>query len=250
VIPSSTAAAGGAGGRRGPDLGDALPGFPSPDASGALPWADEPATDGRLARGQRTRRNVADALAELLAEGDPDPTAKAIAQRAGVSLRLVFHHFSDMDDLYLFVSALQFRRQWADLPQLSPKLALATRIDRTVAHRSALFEEISPLRRAAVRRAPTSPSLGAAIASADLLLLESLKATFTPELDALPENIRAEHLEAMDTATSWEAWERMRRTSGLTVRAAKRVMGRTLAALCVDSSLAARRRDPVAAAAS
>jgi TetR/AcrR family transcriptional regulator of autoinduction and epiphytic fitness len=249
VNPSSTATAGGAG-RQGEDLGAAMPGLPPSDVTGVLSGVDEPATDGRVARGQRTRRNVADALTDLLREGDPDPTAKLIAERAGVSLRLVFHHFSDMDDLYQFVASLEFRRLWSDLPEPSLKLALATRIDRMVAHRAGLYEQISPVRRAVVRRSASSPNLATAITSTDLLLLESLKATFAPELAALPDGIRSEHLEAMDTATSWEAWERMRHTSGLTVRAAKRVMARTLAALCVDPAEAARRRDTVAAAAS
>ena len=91
----------------------------SPETDHADLWPDEPASDGRVARGQRTRRNVADALGQLLRDGDPDPTAKAIAEQAGVSLRLVFHHFSDMDDLYLYVAVLQLRRQWSDLPRVS-----------------------------------------------------------------------------------------------------------------------------------
>ena len=68
----------------------------------ALVALEEPARDGRVARGQRTRRSVAEALMELLRAGETDPTAKAVALRAGVSLRLVFHHFADMDDLYQF----------------------------------------------------------------------------------------------------------------------------------------------------
>src|SRR5271156_4673554 len=79
----------------------------------ALIGLEEPARDGRVARGQRTRRSVAEALMELLRAGDSDPTGKAVARRAGVSLRLVFHHFADMDDLYQFVGTLQLRRQWA-----------------------------------------------------------------------------------------------------------------------------------------
>ena len=150
MTAGSTAATGGAGkaGRQdlaGPDrqrLEEA------PLDLAALVALEEPARDGRVARGQRTRRNVAEALMELLRAGDPDPTAKAVARRAGVSLRLVFHHFADMDDLYQFVAALQLRRQWADMPQLSPRLSLSTRIERTVAHRAALFEETLEIRRA------------------------------------------------------------------------------------------------------
>jgi AcrR family transcriptional regulator len=193
---------------------------------------EEPARDGRVARGQRTRRAVAEALMELLRAGDPDPTAKAVAWRAGVSLRLVFHHFADMDDLYRFVAALQLRRQWADLPQLSTRLSRATRIERTVAHRAALFEEISEVRRALVSRAPTSPALRQTIAAADTLLLEDLQATFAPELDALPAALRADHVGAMDACTSWETWHRLRTASTIPVRGARRVMSLMLTALC------------------
>jgi AcrR family transcriptional regulator len=208
---------------------------------------EEPARDGRVARGQRTRRNVAEALMELLRAGETDPTAKAVARRAGVSLRLVFHHFADMDDLYQFVATLLLRRQWADMPQLSPRLSLATRIERTVAHRAALFEETSEIRRALACRAPTSAAVRQALAAADNLFLEDLKATFAAELADLPGSIRAEYLGAMDTSTSWEAWERLRTTSGVPVRGARRVMALMLEKLCGGTADAGRPNAAVGA---
>ena len=201
-------------------------------------------TDGRVARGQRTRRNVAEALMELLHEGDPEPTARAVAQRAGVSLRLVFHHFTEMDDLYHYVAALQLRRQWSGMPRISSKLSLATRLERTVAHRAALYEEISPIRRALVRRMPSSKGVTATIAAADTLLLENLKETFAPELAALATSARLEVLEAMDVVSSWESWERLRTGSLLQVRGAKRVMTRMCEALCAPA-VGARDRSQV-----
>jgi TetR/AcrR family transcriptional regulator, regulator of autoinduction and epiphytic fitness len=197
----------------------------------ALIALEEPARDGRVARGQRTRRNVAEALMALLRAGDSDPTAKAVAWRAGVSLRLVFHHFADMDDLYQFVGALLLQRQWAEIPQLSPKLSLPTRIERTVAHRAALFEETSEVRRALACRAPTCPGVGQALAASDRLFLEDLKATFAPELTGLRATSRAEYVGAMDAGTSWQVWDRLRTTSGLPVRGARRVMSLTMGAL-------------------
>src|SRR5271155_5351046 len=111
MTPRSSGAAGGAGdaGQEGAALDLA-----------ALIALEEPARDGRVARGQRTRRSVAEALMQLLRDGESDPTAKAVARRAGVSLRLVFHHFADMDDLYRFVAALQLRRPGSEMPRLSP----------------------------------------------------------------------------------------------------------------------------------
>jgi AcrR family transcriptional regulator len=246
VISSSTASTGGAG-EAGllPDATLPVPLTPS-DPATVISWPDEPTTDGRLARGQRTRRNVADGLIALLREGDPEPTARSVARRAGVSLRLVFHHFVDLDDLYAYVAALEFRRQWSDMPRLSPKLALATRIERTVAHRAALFEDISPVRRALAHRGASARDVAMALTSADALLHESLIATFAPELAAMPEVVRAEHLYGMDTVTSWEAWERMRRSSRLPAGVARRVMARTLAVLSVAPDAAPQRDAPLA----
>jgi TetR/AcrR family transcriptional regulator, regulator of autoinduction and epiphytic fitness len=205
----------------------------------ALVALEEPARDGRVARGQRTRRSVAEALMELLRAGETDPTAKAVALRAGVSLRLVFHHFADMDDLYQFVAALLVRRQWSEMPQLSPRLSLPTRIERTVGHRAALFEETSEIRRALECRAPTSPAVREAVATANNLFLQDLKATFAAELADLPAHVRADSLNAMDTGTSWEAWGRLRTTSGLSVRGARRVMSLMLERLCAGTGKSA-----------
>jgi TetR/AcrR family transcriptional regulator of autoinduction and epiphytic fitness len=201
----------------------------------ALMALEEPARDGRVARGQRTRRGVAEALMELLRAGDPDPTAKAVARRAGVSLRLVFHHFADMDDLYQFVGGLQLQRQWATMPQLSPELSLPTRIERTVAHRGALFEETAEVRRALVCRAPTCPAVAQALAASDNLFLEDLKATFASELAALPAPGRADYLGAMEAGTSWEVWDRLRTTSSVPVHGARRVMSLILESLFADT---------------
>ena len=40
----------------------------------------------------------------------------------------------------------------------------------------------------------------------------------------------------MDTGTSWEAWERLRTTSGVPVRGARRVMSLILEALCAGTA--------------
>jgi AcrR family transcriptional regulator len=208
---------------------------PTPDPNWPTEWSiEEPSTDGRLARGQRTRRNVAEALVELLREGDPDPTAKAIAERAGVSLRLVFHHFADIDDLYQAVGTLQLERHWSDLPTLGAQLPLSARIERTVRHRSILFEEISPVRRAAVRRGGSSPHISDAVAYTDGLLLENLRTNFDPELRLKSEETRVYVLNALDAAASWEMWDRMRRHSDLPVASARRIMTHMVHAVLVS----------------
>jgi hypothetical protein len=95
---------------------------------------------------------------------------------------------------------------------------------------------------------PTSKGVTATVAAADALLLEDLKETFAPELAALTTSSRLEVIEAMDVASSWEAWERLRTVSLLQTRGAKRVMTRMLVALC-PTAVGARDRAHIGVAA-
>ena len=56
--------------------------------------------DGRNARGLRTRGEIIAALLDLVREGDISPTMQAIADRAGVSVRSIYQHFTDTEGLY------------------------------------------------------------------------------------------------------------------------------------------------------
>jgi TetR/AcrR family transcriptional regulator, regulator of autoinduction and epiphytic fitness len=187
-------------------------------------------TDGRIARGERTRIRVAEAMIELLEQGEAQPTAKAVAQQAGVSLRLVFHHFEDMDALYRAVMVLQAQRHWSKLREVPPGLPVAHRIDRTVRQRGRLFDAIGPVRRVAVTMATRSEELAGGLAEADQFLRERLADTFEPELAAAGTHGR-DLLESLDLVTSWEAWTRLRIQQHLSPVVARRVTARSLAAL-------------------
>jgi AcrR family transcriptional regulator len=56
--------------------------------------------DGRRQRSRRSRENIIKAMWELMLDGDMDPSAAAIAERADVGLRSVFRHFEDLDTLH------------------------------------------------------------------------------------------------------------------------------------------------------
>ena len=205
-----------------------------------------PSVDGRLARGMRTRRSVAEALVGLLEDGVTEPTARQVAEAAGVSLRLVFHHFADMEDLYREICQLQLERYWSDLPRIPADLPLEQRVGRLVDDRSTRFEQVSAIRRAGIRRADRSPVVASIIEQSNRLLRRQLEATFGPEL-AGPHRQGDELLEALDGATSWAIWEQLRRHQALSAPATCRVMSRTVTALLETalpfrSDVAARRR--------
>src|SRR5581483_6969317 len=113
--------------------------------------------DGRTARSQRTRRGIAQAMLALMQDGVLRPTAPLVAARAGVSLRSVFHHFRDMEALYVIAAEIQTERVMAMLDPVDAALPLADRIVRFVAVRSAILEALTPVRRAVLLDEPFSP---------------------------------------------------------------------------------------------
>lgn len=195
-----------------------------------MPEAVGARSDGRVARGERTRRQLAEALISLLEDGVGEPTAREVSARAGVSMRLVFHHFDDMEELLRTAVGVQVERHWSRLRPVDASLPRAERVAHVVRQREALFEAISPVRRAASRVEPGSPTVTAELSKARLALRGALDKVFAAELDAAGPQ-RGELLDALEAATAWEYWEQLRRRMGLGQAAARRVMTRTVLSL-------------------
>lgn len=181
-------------------------------------------------RGERTRQRVAEALIELVGEGDRSPTAKAVAERAGVSVRLVFHHFADMDALYGLAVEVQAHRHWAEVHEVPSTASLDERVERTVQQRAKVFEAVSPVRQALVPIVPRNPEIAEAVAASERRLRDLLDGTFSRELQRAG-RARKELLDALDASASWEAWDRLRRSQHLAPAAARKVVTRTLLGL-------------------
>jgi TetR/AcrR family transcriptional regulator, regulator of autoinduction and epiphytic fitness len=181
----------------------------------------QPATDGRVQRGARNRAAIVDAVLSLLDEGDPKPSARAIAARAGVSLRSVFQHFDDLETLYTECVRRQHDRISPLLTEIDASGPLADRIDALVAQRSSVYERIAPVRRAGLLAAPTSPVLQAGLVATATRLRDQLRTLFATEFEG-PGS--ADRLAAADLVTSFDAWEHLRATQQLPVATAGRVM--------------------------
>jgi AcrR family transcriptional regulator len=187
--------------------------------------------DGRLARSARTRHAVVDALLDLLGEGDLRPTAARIAERAGVSLRIVFHHFDDLEAIYSELADRQAERVKALTVPIPVALPFARRVEKFAAQRGRLLETLSPVRRAAVLMEPFRPALAKRLKHARDLMRAAAIAAFAPELSKLAASEKRATTAALDVATSWVAWEQMRRHQGLSESDARGVMATTIRAL-------------------
>jgi TetR/AcrR family transcriptional regulator, regulator of autoinduction and epiphytic fitness len=165
--------------------------------------------DGRHLRSARSRAAVVDAMLDLLRERGVQPSAQEIADRAGVSLRTVFRHHDDMDSLLATALAQQVERVghlFAPVEEMD--------VDAFVDQRAALFEEIGGVRRAGLRHDQVGV-IQQGLADSHRRLRQQVTSAF---------GVEGTTLEAVDVATSWAAWDTLRRDQGLTVDEAKSVM--------------------------
>jgi AcrR family transcriptional regulator len=187
-------------------------------------------TDGRLARTARTRAAIVDALLDLLEAGDLQPTASRIADRAGTSLRLIYHHFGDLESLFHAAAARQTERLAQHIEPIDTSLPLPDRVDAIVDQRSDVLEWITPVRLASQLQEPFSEELRSArdgLVNAGELQVEEV---FAVELDALPVDDRAVTCAALGAALGWGMWHDLRST-GRSPDEARAVVHRTVAAL-------------------
>jgi AcrR family transcriptional regulator len=189
----------------------------------------DPEYDRRLLRGERTRHHIAQAMIELIEEGNPRPTARLIAERAGVSIRLVFHHFDDVEEVFQEGAIVQAQRHWKKVVPIDPAGAVADRVEAVCRQRRQLYQAITPVRRAAVTRSAGSTALVELLQLSRTVLRDQLTSTFAPELDrgGIDPGLL---LDALESATSWEVWERLR-SEKRTAIAAQRVMEFTVTSL-------------------
>jgi len=180
----------------------------------AIEWQDAQVAvanaEPRSARSERTRAVIADALLSLLEEGELQPTATRIAERAGISLRLIYHHFGDLEALFRETTERELARLLARVVPVPCDLPLPERIDAFVDQRSRLLEWLTPVRRAAILHEPFSPALRDARAAMNAMAEAELARLFAPELAAVDPNRRAAVIDALALATGWNAWDALR----------------------------------------
>lgn len=191
------------------------------------------ASDGWQARSQRTRHAVVTALLALLHDGNLRPTAKEIAERAGVSLRSVYVHFDDVDDLFVAAAAEQVTTISQIVRKLPSDGPLDDRLDQFADQRAAVWEALGGVGRAAALHEPFSAALSRLLRDGRATARAEVATVFAAEIAG--DELR---LCAADLVTSTDAWRQLRVHQGLDADTAKRVMRDTLA-----SVLRARRGD-------
>lgn len=157
------------------------------------------------------------------------PTAAAIAQRAGVSLRSVFQHFESLESLFAEAADVQMERLAPLLLPIPTSGSFGARLTTFVTRRARVLEAISPVRRASLRMEPFSNEVRTRLEAARARGRREAERVFASELGSLPPAERREVAAALGAAASWSTWEHLRRHQGLGLERARRVMARMLA---------------------
>lgn len=178
-----------------------------------------------------------EALLGLVAEGDLNPTAKAIAERAGISRRSVFQHFADVESIYEAAG----ERVGSDLhPLLDPvdtHLPLPARIQALMGLRRVLLITVDPIARAARVREPFSRQLQANRRRLSAMMREQCVRSFAPELAEHRPADAEEMGSAIAGALSWSLYDHLAIDMELGEQRALAVMGRLVAAVLETADL-------------
>lgn len=192
-------------------------------------------SDGRLGRSERSRAKVAEALLALIAEGDLRPTAPRIAARAGVSLRLVFHHFKDLEAVFADAARRQLERVIPNLRLVAGDGPLVDRIAAFVAERARLYSELLSTWRAAELQEPFSAEISRRMTMVRGWLRDDAERVFASELDPLPPAERAERLAGLQVMSGMASWEELTLRQKLPPERARRTIERLLQTLLAAS---------------
>jgi len=175
--------------------------------------------DGRRKRSERSRAAIITATLNLIDNGNYVPTARQIAEEAGIGLRSFFRHFEDMEALMDTID--QQMREFYEPLFVRPFKdgTLEERIEDIVIDRSEAYERLKKLMMTSQAQLWRSKVVQKNYARNQKGLRQHLE-KWLPELKAQkPANREAAH-----AAASFENWHRLRQHQGLNLSDARMAM--------------------------
>ncbi|WP_162891372.1 TetR/AcrR family transcriptional regulator [Aeromicrobium sp. A1-2] len=187
-------------------------------------------TDGRIARGERTRESIVAAHTALLREGVLKPTGKVIADRAGISLRTLWLNFKDLEALLVETTGYWLALDEELRTKIDSGQSQARRIKAYCRMRASRLENIAPAARSARLGEPFSEALRASRRQHVDRVVADVEAVFATELSAAGD--RRDFLRAALVVTSsWPTWAMVRDDLGLSAVDAEDFMRKSIGVL-------------------
>jgi AcrR family transcriptional regulator len=182
--------------------------------------------DGRKHRSQKSQMLIVNAMLELMAKGNLEPSADQIAEIAKVGRRSVFRHFSDMDTLYREMNNSITATMGSIVPQPFLAADWRGRVLELVDRRAVGFEKMKPFLLAGQVHRHRSAFLKMAHAQF-VGILRNILMAILPK-DAARDAVL---VEALDMLLSFESWNRLREDQGLSIAKSKRVLKQAIESL-------------------
>lgn len=172
--------------------------------------------DGRRQRSERSRAAIITATLNLLDGGNLTPTAKQIAEEAGVGLRSFFRHFEDMDSLLNAIDGhiRQYYERMFDQPIFDG--SVEDRMSDFILHRTEAYERLKKLMLSTQAQLWRSEAMQENYGRNQEALRRHFE-KYLPELKSLSSDKR----EAAHAAASFEVWHRLRHHQKLNLSEAR-----------------------------
>lgn len=200
----------------------------------------ERSVDGRTAKGLRIRAEMRErilaAYMSLMHDGVATPTAREIAKRAKLSVRVIFKHFTDLTMLrQTVIERIPAISQTFFSQGPRANVSADEGLRNFIEHQTAMFEVIAPFRRAASMVEYNDPFVSAIMRQVRDAAVKDLANAIGPELKRLPLGQRRELLTILHVLCSWPSWEALRSHHGLMPPVARRIMLRGASAILHDA---------------
>ena len=187
--------------------------------------------DGRQARSQRTRASVARAMLDCIREGNLRPSARQVAERAGVSTRAVFRHFENMEELFDEATRIHLNTVAPKLPAADYSGTPTQRIDAFTEYWAIFFEHAKPVWKSSQLASPFSPTLQGSEKWLHAVVEQQLKECFSLEFKAMPPPQRKRRQQILLASIGHNYWAELRDHQELSIADSKRTIKEALRTL-------------------
>ncbi len=196
--------------------------------------------DGRVARSQRTRAAVLDALIALIEEHQLRPSARMIAERSQVSTRSIFQHFPDLETLFAAAVQRESNRFGQFIRPIAADGPYDQRAGELIAQRFGLFEDSGAIYRAGILDRPFSPSLQFTFKVIEDAFRKQIEVAFKVELARWRSERREVVVRQVAAVTGFHTWWALRWIEKLDLDDARATMAAALDALIKSTKVTKR----------
>jgi AcrR family transcriptional regulator len=205
--------------------------------------------DGRTAKGLRIKeqveQDILSAYIELIREGSPTPTARETAQRAHLSLRVIFKHFVSLSELRLAaIARIEAQSQGFYAERIPYNQPVERRIQQFIHRQTRMLEMVAPFRRAALMVESIDPLVAAAMTRARHAAVREIERTLEPALKLLSASQARKLVTNLHVVCAWPSWETLRAHHGLPLSEARRLVTQMALSILRDALESRKRTSP------